>query len=159
MRLEGAESLPGLVFTAISQSATISRPGFDSRVNVRERRDPRYVCRSLAAVSSAAMEPTVALHLAEPDFPPDTLEEALAGRDYGPITDLLNDDTISEVMVNGPNQVYIERKGQLTPVNVRFESDAELIRAILEIPAYVGRRIRAELPMVACRLPDGSRAN
>ena len=105
------------------------------------------------------MEPTVALHLAEPDFPPDTLEVALAGRDYGPITDLLNDDTISEVMVNGPNQVYIERKGQLTPVNVRFESDAELIRVIREIASFVGRRIDDESPMVDCRLPDGSRVN
>src|SRR3989475_10283132 len=159
MRLEGAESLPGLVFTEIPQSPTISRPGFASRVNVGERRAPRYVCRSLAAVSSAAMEPTVALHLAEPDFPPDTLEEALAGRDYGPITDLLNDDTISEVMVNGPNQVYIERKGQLTPVNVRFESDAELIRVIREIAAFVGPRLDDESPMVDCRLPYVSRVN
>jgi len=120
---------------------------------------PRYVCRSLAPVLSAAMEPAVALHLAEPDFPVDTLEGALAGRDYGPITDLLNDDTISEVMVNGPNQVYIERKGQLTPVKVRFESDAELIRIIREIASFVGRRIDEESPMVDCRLPDGSRVN
>src|SRR5712691_2134586 len=158
-RLEGAESLQSMVFTAISQSATIPRRGFDSRVNVCERRDPRYVCRSLAPVLSAAMEPTVALHLAETDFPADTLEGALAGRDYGPITDLLNDDTISEVMVNGPSQVYIERKGQLTPVNVRFESDAELIRIIREIASFVGRRIDEESPMVDCRLPDGSRVN
>src|SRR5438874_8793620 len=105
------------------------------------------------------MEPAVSLHLAEPDFLPDTLEGALAGRDYGPITDLLNDDSISEVMVNGPNQVYIERKGQLTPVNVRFESDAELIRVIREIASFVGRRIDDESPMVDCRLPDGSRVN
>jgi len=105
------------------------------------------------------MEPAVSLHLAEPDFLPDTLEGALAGRDYGPITDLLNDDSISEVMVNGPNQVYIERKGQLTPVNVKFESDAELIRVIREIASFVGRRIDDESPMVDCRLPDGSRVN
>src|SRR2546430_14532278 len=105
------------------------------------------------------MEPTVALHLAVPDFPPDTLEAALAGRDYGPITDLLNDDTISEVMVNRPNQVYIQRKGQLTPVNVRIESDAELIRAIREIASFVGRRTDDTTPIDDCRLPDRSRAN
>src|SRR3981081_4900766 len=105
------------------------------------------------------MEPAVALHLAEPDFPVDDQEGSLAGRDYGPITPLLNDDTISEVMVNGPNQVYIERKGQLTPVNVKFASDAELIRVIREIAAFVGRRIDEESPMVDCRLPDGSRGN
>jgi pilus assembly protein CpaF len=105
------------------------------------------------------MEPAVALHLAEPDFPVDDQEGSLAGRDYGPITPLLNDDTISEVMVNGPNQVYVERKGQLTPVNVKFASDAELIRVIREIAAFVGRRIDEESPMVDCRLPDGSRVN
>src|SRR5438552_2425578 len=86
------------------------------------------------------MEPAVSLHLAEPDFPSDDQDGALAGRDYGPITPLLNDDTISEVMVNGPNQVYIERKGQLTPVDVKFESDAELIRVIREIASCGGRR-------------------
>jgi len=105
------------------------------------------------------MEPAVTLHLAEPDFPGDDQDGALAGRDYGPITPLLNDDTISEVMVNGPNQVYIERKGQLTPVDVKFESDAELIRVIREIASFVGRRIDEESPMVDCRLPDGSRVN
>src|SRR6266566_525931 len=105
------------------------------------------------------MEPAVSLHLAEPDFPSDDQDGALAGRDYGPITPLLNDDTISEVMVNGPNQVYIERKGQLTPVDVKFESDAELIRVIREIASFVGRRIDEESPMVDCRLPDGSRVN
>jgi len=105
------------------------------------------------------MEPAVTLHLAEPDFPSDDQDSALAGRDYGPITPLLNDDTISEVMVNGPNQVYIERKGQLSPVDVKFESDAELIRVIREIASFVGRRIDEESPMVDCRLPDGSRVN
>src|SRR4030088_142486 len=105
------------------------------------------------------MESVVALHLAELDLPADDQDGALAGRDYGPITPLLNDDTISEVMVNGPNQVYVERKGQLTPVNVKFASDAELIRVIREIAAFVGRRIDEESPMVDCRLPDGSRGN
>jgi pilus assembly protein CpaF len=105
------------------------------------------------------MEPSVALHIAEPDLPVENPDGALGGRDYGPITPLLNDDTISEVMVNGPNQVYIERKGQLSPVNVKFESDAELIRVIREIASFVGRRIDEESPMVDCRLPDGSRVN
>src|SRR5437870_6680069 len=62
-------------------------------------------------------------------------------------------------MVNGPNQVIIERKRQLTPVDVKFESDAELIRVIREIAAFVGRRIDEESPMVDARLPDGSRVN
>jgi pilus assembly protein CpaF len=103
--------------------------------------------------------PAVTFHLAELESPADGQDRGLAGRDYGPITELLNDDSISEIMVNGPNQVYIERKGQLTPVAVTFVSDAELIRVIREIAAFVGRRIDEESPMVDCRLPDGSRVN
>src|SRR3989441_1123095 len=104
------------------------------------------------------MGSTVTFHLAE-------LESAsgearsLDARDYGPITPLLNDDTISEVMVNGPDQIYIERKGHLIVSDVKFASDAELIRVIREIAAFVGRRIDDDSPMVDCRLPDGSRVN
>src|SRR4030088_1458643 len=105
------------------------------------------------------MGSAVTFHLAEPDLPVEARASALAGRDYGPITELLNDDSISEIMVNGPNQVYVERKGQLSPVDVTFASDAELIRVIREIAAFVGRRIDEESPMVDCRLPDGSRVN
>jgi len=101
----------------------------------------------------------VTFQLAETEAPLEAEDRGLAGRDYGPITALLNDDSISEIMVNGPNQVYIERKGQLTPVDVKFASDAELIRVIREIAAFVGRRIDEESPMVDCRLPDGSRVN
>jgi pilus assembly protein CpaF len=97
--------------------------------------------------------------LAEAGVPLEAEDRGLGGRDYGPITALLHDDSISEIMVNGPNQVYVERKGQLTPVDVTFASDAELIRVIREIAAFVGRRIDEESPMVDCRLPDGSRVN
>ena len=98
-------------------------------------------------------------HLAEVESSTDTLDRSLDGKDYGPITPLLNDDTISEVMVNGPNQIYVERKGQLTLTEVKFPSNAELIRVIREIAAFVGRRIDEDSPMVDCRLPDGSRVN
>ena len=112
------------------------------------------------------MGSTVTLHLAELDStaePPENaaqaLDRTLEGHDYGPLTPLLLDDTISEVMVNGPNQVYIERKGQLTLADVKFASDAELVRVIRDIAAFVGRRIDDDSPMVDCRLPDGSRVN
>jgi len=104
------------------------------------------------------MGSTVTFHLAE-------LESAsgearsLDARDYGPITPLLNDDSISEVMVNGAGQIYIERKGQLSLSDVTFASEADLIRVIREIAAFVGRRIDDDSPMVDCRLPDGSRVN
>jgi pilus assembly protein CpaF len=101
----------------------------------------------------------VTFQLTETEASLEAEDRGLAGRDYGPITALLNDDSISEIMVNGPNQVYIERKGQLTPVDLKFASDAELVRVIREIAAFVGRRIDEESPMVDCRLPDGSRVN
>jgi pilus assembly protein CpaF len=99
------------------------------------------------------------LHLAELDSTADALDRTLEGHDYGPLTPLLLDDSISEVMVNGPNQVYVERKGQLTLADVKFASDAELVRVIRDIAAFVGRRIDDDSPMVDCRLPDGSRVN
>jgi pilus assembly protein CpaF len=105
------------------------------------------------------MGSTVTFHLAELESSTAGQEPSLAGRDYGPITPLLNDDTISEVMVNGPEQIYIERKGHLIVSDVKFASDAELIRVIREIAAFVGRRIDDDSPMVDCRLPDGSRVN
>src|SRR5947209_6070923 len=62
-------------------------------------------------------------------------------------------------MVNGPKQVYVERKGQLTLTDVTFSSEAQLIQVIRDIAAFVGRRIDEDSPMVDCRLPDGSRVN
>src|SRR5207248_3225101 len=100
-----------------------------------------------------------AIHLAEFDSSTRGQERSLAGRDYGPITVLLNDDSISEVMVNGAGQVYIERKGQLTLTDVAFANDGELIDIIRDIATFVGRRIDEDSPMVDCRLPDGSRVN
>ena len=105
------------------------------------------------------MASTLALHLAGIETAPDGEPESLMSQDYGPITPLLEDDTVSEVMVNGPNQVYVEHKGQLTLTNVTFPSEEALIRLIRQIAAFVGRRIDDDSPMVDCRLPDGSRVN
>ena len=104
------------------------------------------------------MGPTVTFHLAELESAAGEVR-SLDGRDYGPITPLLHDDSISEVMVNGAGQIYIERKGQLSRSDVTFASEADLIRVIREIAAFVGRRIDDDSPMVDCRLPDGSRVN
>jgi len=62
-------------------------------------------------------------------------------------------------MVNGPGQIYIERKGKLTRANISFADDEELLRVIQQIASFVGRRIDEESPMVDARLPDGSRVN
>jgi pilus assembly protein CpaF len=78
---------------------------------------------------------------------------------YGPIQPLLDRDDISEVMVNGPNQVYIELKGKLTLSNVKFVDNDHVLRVIERIVTPLGRRIDESSPMVDARLPDGSRVN
>jgi pilus assembly protein CpaF len=78
---------------------------------------------------------------------------------HGPLERLLADDTISEVMVNGPYEVWVERKGKLSPTTVRFTDESHLRRIIDKIVAEVGRRIDESSPMVDARLPDGSRVN
>lgn len=78
---------------------------------------------------------------------------------YGPIEPYLHDDSVSEVMVNGPNQIYIERRGRLAAVPARFINDDSLLRVIERIVSPLGRRIDEGVPMVDARLPDGSRVN
>ena len=78
---------------------------------------------------------------------------------HGPIERLLADDTITEVMVNGPHDVWIERAGKLEHTNVRFGDEAHLRRIINKIVGSIGRRIDESSPMVDARLADGSRVN
>jgi len=78
---------------------------------------------------------------------------------YGPLDQLLRDDSITEVMVNGHDQVYVERDGRLERAKVTFADDAHLLRIIDKIVSQVGRRIDEASPMVDARLPDGSRVN
>jgi pilus assembly protein CpaF len=78
---------------------------------------------------------------------------------HGPLERLLADETITEVMVNGPHDVWIERAGRLHRSPVRFSDESHLRRIINKIVAQVGRRIDESSPMVDARLPDGSRVN
>ena len=78
---------------------------------------------------------------------------------FGPIHPLLNDELVSEVLVNGPNQVYVERKGKLELTEVVFRDNAHVQHIIEKIVAPIGRRIDESSPMVDARLPDGSRVN
>jgi pilus assembly protein CpaF len=77
----------------------------------------------------------------------------------GPMEPLLRDETITEVMVNGPQQVYIEREGRLELTNVTFQNDEHVMKIIQRIIAPIGRRIDESSPMVDARLADGSRVN
>ncbi len=77
----------------------------------------------------------------------------------GPLEPLLRDESISEVMVNGPRQVYVERHGKLELSNVVFQNDEHVMRIIDRIIAPIGRRVDESSPMVDARLTDGSRVN
>ncbi len=78
---------------------------------------------------------------------------------FGPLEILLQDDSISEIMVNGPKNVFVERKGNLTRAPVTFDSDEHVMRIIDRIVSPLGRRVDESSPLVDARLPDGSRVN
>ncbi|WP_293367511.1 CpaF family protein [Nevskia sp.] len=78
---------------------------------------------------------------------------------FGPIQSLVDDDTVNDIVVNGPNNVFIERAGRLYSAPVRFNDDNHVIRVIQRILAPLGRRVDESTPMVDARLPDGSRVN
>ena len=78
---------------------------------------------------------------------------------YGPLEQFLTVDGITEIMVNGPKNVYIERSGKIHKVNAKFDNDEHLMRIIERIVSPLGRRIDEGSPMVNARLPDGSRVN
>jgi pilus assembly protein CpaF len=78
---------------------------------------------------------------------------------YGPLEPLLNDDEITDIMVNGPNNIYVERHGKLDRVDVQFRDAAHITIVAQKIAARVGRRIDESSPMVDARLADGSRIN
>jgi len=114
----------------------------------------------------AAVDEFVARVLAEEDLPlndaererlaEELLEEALG---VGPLAPLMADPAVTDVLVNGPQQIYVERYGRLEETDVRFRDDEHVTRVIERIAARIGRRIDAAQPMLDARLPDGSRVN
>jgi pilus assembly protein CpaF len=78
---------------------------------------------------------------------------------YGPLEPLLRDDSVTEIMVNGYDRIYVERSGKIEGAPVTFVDDAHLLRIIDKIVSQVGRRVDEASPMVDARLPDGSRVN
>ena len=77
----------------------------------------------------------------------------------GPLAPLLADPAVTDILVNGPNNVYVERFGRLEPTSIRFRNDEHVLRVIERLASQVGRRVDAAWPMVDVRLPDGSRVN
>jgi pilus assembly protein CpaF len=77
----------------------------------------------------------------------------------GPLEPLIADETISDIMVNGPKQIYVERRGKLEVTDVQFRDNAHLMNICTKIVTRIGRRIDESRPLVDARLPDGSRVN
>ena len=113
------------------------------RVKVRERLG--------AALRGASLSATDRAELVQ-----DVSDDILG---YGPISRYLQDDTVTEVMVNGPAKIYVERHGKIGRVPETFLDDDHLRRIIDKIVSQVGRRVDESTPMVDARLPDGSRVN
>lgn len=74
-----------------------------------------------------------------------------------PILEFLDDDTVTEILINGPSDIYVERRGKLKKVENQFESEDALFAAVRNVAQFVGRRINEEEPILDARLPDGSR--
>ncbi|HXA28221.1 MAG TPA: CpaF family protein [Candidatus Angelobacter sp.] len=79
--------------------------------------------------------------------------------EFGPLTPLLDDGSLTEIMVNGCDEIYVERGGVIEATDLRFKDEHELITLIEQVAAYVGRRVSAQDAMLDARLPDGSRVN
>jgi len=96
----------------------------------------------------------------KPDIRDKVVDSALADlTGYGPLELLLPDPEISEIMVNGANEIFIERDGELLETDVKFENEEHLMRIIDRIVSPLGRRVDADNPTADARLPDGSRVN
>lgn len=121
-----------------------------------------HSAESVAAIADQHVDPVLANHEAafsqklRGQLIQDVVDEVVG---FGPLQSLLDDPTINEVMVNGPRQVYIERRGQMELSDRIFLDDAHVQRIIERIVAPLGRRIDEGSPLVDARLPDGSRVN
>ncbi len=109
-----------------------------------------------AVISLIDNEPTLLSSFEKQQISDEVLDEVFG---LGPLEPLLQDPTISDILVNGHKQVYVERKGQLEMTSVTFRDDGHLLRIIDKIVSQVGRRVDESTPMVDARLADGSRVN
>ena len=103
------------------------------------------------------LEESAPLSLAQRQFLTRRIEDEVMG--HGPLEPLLADPSVSDILVNGSQQVYVERQGKLELTEVRFNDDAHLMNIIDRIVSAVGRRVDESSPMVDARLKDGSRVN
>jgi pilus assembly protein CpaF len=119
--------------------------------------EPAALRERVRAQARARLEEERGLAAADRERLVDEITDDTLG--HGPIEKLLADDSVTEIMVNGPRDVWVERKGRLYQTAVRFDDEAHLRRIITKIAGQVGRRVDESSPMLDARLPDGSRVN
>lgn len=123
----------------------------ESMSSERLREELKTLVERLLAEETIAINDTERMNLVR-----DIQHEVLG---LGPLEMLMADSTVSDILVNTYRQIYVERKGKLELTDVRFESEAHLLKIIDKIVSGVGRRVDESSPMVDARLPDGSRVN
>jgi pilus assembly protein CpaF len=119
--------------------------------------EPAVVRERVRAQARARLATERGLSAVDRDRLVDEITDDTVG--HGPLEKLLADDSITEIMVNGPRDIWIERRGRLYQTGVRFSDEAHLRRIITKIAGQVGRRVDESSPMLDARLPDGSRVN
>lgn len=174
-----APSLVAVSAVADASMQPTDRPGLTSgaksRVAVAKQRvQPRLLDRIDAATAASMqrdelvreMTPIVAELLAEEKLQLNMQERAGLIEELlddmlglGPLEPLLADESVNDIMVNGPKQIYVERKGKLELADISFRDDAHVMQVATRIVTAVGRRIDESVPLVDARLADGSRVN
>ncbi|MGG5887110.1 CpaF family protein [Falsiroseomonas sp. HC035] len=136
------------------------------RVQVMERVDPVVAAELPAAALRQQLESLVHEIAGRERIEISAREQAQIAQEladdmvgYGPLEPLLADDSISDIMVNGPDRVFIEVRGRVQQTDIRFRSAAQLAAIAQKMAATVGRRVDESSPLVDCRLADGSRVN
>lgn len=167
------------------ESAEVSNTGKSKKTSVMEKKDPfidvkkKIMERIVSEINPSDMDSSTGTgelekkitSLAEKSFDEENIpltrnekQNIVSGIidetiGFGPINSLINNPGISEIMVNGPKQVYVEQKGKLVLTDITFRDDDHVMHIIEKIVAPIGRRIDESSPMVDARLPNGSRVN
>jgi Flp pilus assembly protein, ATPase CpaF len=132
--------------TAVMQAIEAVHPAPEARRQVTQECLAEAITRTKLTLSESIRN-----HLLQ-----DILDETTG---YGSLQPLLDDPNITEIMVNGPRNIYVEKNGRLERTNVVFEDNSHVMRIIDRIVSPLGRHIDSDSPMVDARLPDGSRVN
>ncbi|MGO8781026.1 MAG: CpaF family protein [Rhodomicrobium sp.] len=148
----------------------VAAPAFHAAAAIRDqvllRIEPMVAVRMgklelLAFVNSIAgdiaNERRLLLNKGEQEVLAHSIVDEMVG--LGPIEPLLHDVTVSDILVNGPNMIYVERRGKIEPTKLKFRNDAHVLHVAQRIASSVGRSIDESTPMLDARLPDGSRVN